>query len=466
MAAVRDRRAAERLQILAHAATTMLGRLANISRELEPRHADTTAEIERMPWKDKQLSKTVACMKKGFPEYPSLEGVAEAKSDELRKKSRATVVCKALEAWYLCLDDTAVMREDITALLMELADDFDALPERVPDFAPLTAAYLDLFRLHVQTTLVLAQIPDKEVLVCFYTYCYQYATDLPVGKFERLSRLLHSLGATQDSAFAMLRREMREKGPMAQVSVEEFVGKLLLGVNASGGAGGQGEAGGVLAMYLRCEMLCQDEAVMGVGAMLGSSREGEEQVQLPSGRQLVRGQMVGEATMMHLPDVARMGEWLALGLLVLPGLVLLEHSRKGSFELLQTVAHMAATIECAGLRVHIHIELYKIFHDGDFIKDYETRLDKGGFKDAKQALRSAVSTFLSSVAPAHRRRRGFLQRRLQASLHIVSDCPGLLGPQWFAVTGLLAAARDEALWYFRNRDLPAAPSGIKVYKVR
>jgi hypothetical protein len=145
----------------------MLGRLANLSRELEPRHAGTTAEIERMPWKDKHLSKAVAHMRDRFPEYPSLEGVAEAKSDELRKKPRATVVCKALETWYLCLDDTAVLREDVKALLVELADDFDALPERASDLTPITAAYLDLFCLHIQITLVLAQVPDKEILVCF-----------------------------------------------------------------------------------------------------------------------------------------------------------------------------------------------------------------------------------------------------------------------------------------------------------
>ena len=204
-----------------------------------------------MPWKDPQHNKAVAEWKKRFPEYPSLEGVAEAKSDDLRKKPRATAVCKRLEAWYLCLDDTAVLREDVKTLLMELADDFDGLPARVANFAPLTAAYLDLFRMHVQITLILAQIPDKEALVCFYTYCFQYATDLPVGKFERLSRLLRSVGTSLDSAFVHLRQEVLEKGPSAQVSIADFVPKLLLGVNAANAAGGQGEAGGVLAMYQR-----------------------------------------------------------------------------------------------------------------------------------------------------------------------------------------------------------------------
>lgn len=217
----------------------MLGRLAILSRELEPRHADSADERERMPWKDKQLGKAVASMKDRFPEYPTLEGVAEAKSDELRKKPRATAVCLALETWYLCLDDTAVMREDVKALLGELADDLDALPERVRDFGPLTAAYLELFRLHVQVTLALAQIPDKEILVSMYTYCYQYATELPVGKFERLSRLLHSVGCTQDSALECLRKEARDKGPTTQASVSDFVSKLLLGVNESGAAVGQ-----------------------------------------------------------------------------------------------------------------------------------------------------------------------------------------------------------------------------------
>ena len=42
--------------------------------------------------------------------------------------------------------------------------------------------------------------------------------------------------------------------------------------------------------------------------------------------------------------------------------------------------------------------------------------------------------------------------------------PGLFGPQWFAVIGLMAAARDEVLWYLRHRDLPQPPAGIKVYK--
>jgi hypothetical protein len=57
-----------------------------LSRELEPRHADSADEIERMPWKDRQHQKAVAKFKDCFPEYPSLEGVGEAKSDELRQE--------------------------------------------------------------------------------------------------------------------------------------------------------------------------------------------------------------------------------------------------------------------------------------------------------------------------------------------------------------------------------------------
>ena len=422
----RDRRAAERLQILSQAATTMLGRLANMSLELEPRHSGTAAELERMPWKDKNVAKAIACMRERFPAYPSLEGVGEAKSDEWRTKPRATAVCTALEEWYLCLDDTAVLREDVRALLMELADDFDALPARAADFSPLTADVLDLFRLQVQLTLVLAQIPDKEVLASLYTYCYQYATDLPVNKFERLSRLLHSVGASQDTAWAHLRREAQDKGPAAQTALADFVCKLLLGVNAQGEIGGQGCEGGVLAAYLRCQVLVETETVMGVGALLGRSHKegGEEQVQLPSGHQVVDGELVGEATMMRLSQVSRMAEWLVLGVLVVPRLIMLEHERRGTFVLLQAVADMAATVECAGLRVHTHIELYKVFHQADFMADYEKRAGKTGFRDAKETFRSAVDNFLSSAAATHRRRRGFLQRRLDESALVLTDCPG------------------------------------------
>ena len=167
-----------------------------------------------------------------------------------------------------------------------------------------------------------------------------------------------------------------------------------------------------------------------------------------------------------LPMVTRMGEWLALGLLVLPQLIMMEHSRMGSWKLLETVTAMAATIECPGLRVYIHAELYNIYHDPNFISDYERRMDKGGFKDAKKAFREKVDYFLASAAAAHRRRRGFLQRRIEATQYVLSDCPGLFGPQWFAVVGLLAVARDEIIWYFRHRDLPKLPSNIKVYKTR
>jgi len=161
-----------------------------------------------------------------------------------------------------------------------------------------------------------------------------------------------------------------------------------------------------------------------------------------------------------------MGEWLALGLLVVPQLIVMEHSRMGSWRLLQTVTDMAATIECPGLRVLIHAELYNLYHDKEFISDYERRMDKGGFKDAKKAFKDRVDYFLASAAASHRRRRGFLQRRLEATLHLLSDCPGLFGPQWFAVVGVLAVARDEIIWYFRHRDLPALPSSVKVYKTR
>ena len=60
----------------------------------------------------------------------------------------------------------------------------------------------------------------------------------------------------------------------------------------------QEERGGVLAMYHRYQTLCEKELVMGVGSLLGSSsREGEGEVQLPSGRQRLDGQIVGETTM-------------------------------------------------------------------------------------------------------------------------------------------------------------------------
>lgn len=59
----------------------------------------------------------------------------------------------------------------------------------------------------------------------------------------------------------------------------------------------QDERGGVLAMYHRYQALCEKEEVMGVGSLLGSSsREGEGEVQLPSGRQRLDGQIIGETT--------------------------------------------------------------------------------------------------------------------------------------------------------------------------
>ena len=51
-------------------------------------------------------------------------------------------------------------------------------------------------------------------------------------------------------------------------------------------------------MYHRYQALCEKEVVMGVGSLLGSSsREGEGEVQLPSGRQRLAGQIIGETTM-------------------------------------------------------------------------------------------------------------------------------------------------------------------------
>ena len=51
-------------------------------------------------------------------------------------------------------------------------------------------------------------------------------------------------------------------------------------------------------MYHRYQALCEKEEVMGVGSLLGSSsREGEGEVQLPSGRQRLDGQIIGETTM-------------------------------------------------------------------------------------------------------------------------------------------------------------------------
>jgi Fe2+ transport system protein B len=51
-------------------------------------------------------------------------------------------------------------------------------------------------------------------------------------------------------------------------------------------------------MYHRYQALCEKEVVMGVGSLLGSSsREGEGEVQLPSGRQRLDGQIIGETTM-------------------------------------------------------------------------------------------------------------------------------------------------------------------------
>eukprot|EP00286_Rhodomonas_abbreviata_P028313 CAMPEP_0181292008 /NCGR_PEP_ID=MMETSP1101-20121128/2272_1 /TAXON_ID=46948 /ORGANISM="Rhodomonas abbreviata, Strain Caron Lab Isolate" /LENGTH=186 /DNA_ID=CAMNT_0023396439 /DNA_START=182 /DNA_END=738 /DNA_ORIENTATION=+ len=177
----RNRRPAERLQILGQAASGILLRLDDV--------VAVFTQQTGFPWQNPKMKKVVQCFEQKFhmKEYPSVPDIDKSQGpEELQQKGKE--YCESLEEQYLTLIDAVELHGEIWKLLTEIADDY-ACPT-FDDFPHIATAYLDLFVLYVQICLLLTQIPGREMLVSFYAYCYQWASGFADKHFARVATML------------------------------------------------------------------------------------------------------------------------------------------------------------------------------------------------------------------------------------------------------------------------------------
>ncbi|EKX55010.1 hypothetical protein GUITHDRAFT_160584 [Guillardia theta CCMP2712] len=431
----RNRRQAERLEILLESSRTLIARLASLKNELN--HPDVQS---RLPWNEKQMKSVAQHMKSTFPAYPNLQSLDDSKGpEELRKRSKASIVCQLLERYFLAFYDSVDVREETRMLLAEIACEGQGM--LLQEMPTLVAAFMNLLVAYMEMILLLSLIADKELIVCFYTYCFQYATDLPVTKYEPVANLFHHVCPSYDVAWQSLRSEFEEVPTFANYAtskkMSDFLQSLLFEDRRSTASQS------VLSYYQSMRDLIDGDSCFG-NSLIHSG----ENLQYPSGFKTV-----GELTYWMAPQMEDMLTWMTMGLLACPTLIILNHT-KDNVEFMKHVLEERWVIECAGLQIWTHVEMYKIFHDKSFISEYEKSMSKQGFKAAKDRFKKSISNFIKNAPNEHRKRRALLHVRCEGFFHVLSDSPGLLGPQWFSVLSLLSLAKSETLWFLQHRELP------------
>eukprot|EP00960_Hanusia_phi_P016811 494962-Hanusia_phi.AAC.2 len=206
------------------------------------------------------------------------------------------------------------------------------------------------------------------------------------------------------------------------------------------------------------------EIIEGESCFGNSVIHGGENLQYPSGFKTI-----GELPYFVIPQMEDMLTWMTIGLLSCPSLIILNHT-KDNVDFMKHILEERWVIECAGLQIWSHVEMYKIFHEKTFIAEYEKSMSKQGFKAAKDCFKNSVSNFMKDAPSQHRKRRALLHARCESFFHVLKDSPGLFGPQWFSVLSLLSLIKSEILWFLQHRELPtkrikdASKEASKTYK--
>lgn len=447
----KNQRPAERLSVVLDSGAGILTRLRDV--------ATTTGNAERlkeMPWNKPRLRVVSATMRRRFPEYPNLTDVDRGEWSDLR--GQAGGICQQLEPMYLVLHDSMELHTQVWKLLTELADDY-MLPA-YGDAPALVGGLLDLMVLFARISILLGEIADSDLLVCYYAWSYQYATGIAEASFTRLAKLIHAC-VDRDRALAYVRATCAEL-PVADafrkaVRVSERIGRLVLGELGGGPFAPAGNrdphSGTVLSRFTLLTSALEEDDLL--GAPLRA-----EAIQYPAGYTVVVGRAPGEAPYYMLPSLSRMGTWLCYAFLVAPQLI---HMHPRGVQGLCAACGAAWMDEGPGLELWFHAEMYKVFHDKDFIQAFTDEKDKTGFREGKAAFKESIANFMKNAAGAHRARRAYVLGRTLRTTSLLKDSPGLFGPQWHLVTATLALARDEMLWWIRHHIVGNPHLKDKVY---
>ena len=348
----------------------------------------------------------------------------------------------------MAIFDFIVWKEDTWKLMTELADDFDT-PEydENPDFY---AAFLEIFCSYVQLILYVAQIQDRDLLVTFYAYCYQYATGNAEVGYKRIAEQLKEQMGNRSSALSFLRNQVLEV-PQGQAlrrtPIQDYIGKLLVGQSA----GGPGGLVGVFQRLLRAN-ICKEGSESFLGTMLRP-----EEIQFPSGLSLDPKDMF---LFHNFAEASRMISWMTCCLIVCPSLIF---RVSNGVELMKEVVKAGWRTYFRGQDLNVHEELYEIWHDKNFLGELEKAVpDKKLCKEHKEEFRRAIEHSIVAGPCERAQRRIHLESALTLILHQLQDCPGLLGPHLPLVRASLALARDEVAWFVRH--LAPFPHKGKVYR--
>jgi NCK-associated protein 1 len=434
----RNGRLAERLAVLRNACKDLWIRLEDVKSSL--------TDSDQL-WTEKPYKLAREVLRKQFPEHPNLSELDNSQGpQELQTNSRS--ICERLEERYLAIFDFIVWKEDSWKLMTEICDDYDC-PEydENPDFH---ASFLEIFCSYVQLVLFVSQIQDRELLVSFYAYAYQYATGNAEVGYKRIADQLKEQMGNRALALTFLRRQVLEV-PQGQAlrrtPIQDYLARILTGQSA-------GSPGGILGAFISLSRakICKEGSECFLGVMLRP-----DEVQFPSGLNLDTKEMF---QFHNCPEASRMMSWMACCLIVCPYLIFrIVHG----VELMKEVVKAGWRSDCRGQDLNVHEELYEIWHDKAFLSELEKAVtDKKLCKELKEEFRRAIEHSIITGPSDRAQRRIFLESALTLILHQLQDCPGLLGPHFPLVRAALALARDEIVWFVRH--MAQFPQKNRVYR--
>lgn len=97
-------------------------------------------------------------------------------------------------------------------------------------------------------------------------------------------------------------------------------------------------------------------------------------------------------------------------------------------------------------------EVHPIYKDYEELFSYKTKT--ASMSKPKKILKEGVNEGYLSCGKTHKERRIFIKHELTTLCNLFLDTPGLLAPKFPLVLAALSYAKEEILWWFRNKNPP------------